>query len=247
MSYTTSTNGRFGNQLIRNIAVHFIARKHHLKVKYSSHDRIEQLGIDLFSGDKSYPDTDTLNETNYLDVLNADTFSHNVEPNNAYFQTKESTRMIDDFFREKQTQESIIQSNPFRDRYDTNNDCFMHIRLGDVTHLTPGVHYYLTALSQFDFDHLFIASDSPNHRMVNEIREKYPKSTIVTLNEVMTIQFGSTCRHLILSNGSFSAVIGYLGFWSSVYHPEYYPENAWHGDLFSIDGWHAIPHCNERK
>lgn len=41
----------------------------------------------------------------------------------------------------------------------------------------------------------------------------------------------------ILSHGSFSAVIGYLSFFSNVYYPEYELNKIWYGDMFSIDNW----------
>ena len=49
---TTIENGRLGNQIIRNLAVSQIASKNNLFVKYSSHEKIQQLGIILFVGDK---------------------------------------------------------------------------------------------------------------------------------------------------------------------------------------------------
>jgi len=48
MSFTTNNNGRIGNQIIRNLAVSFIAEKTDLKVNYSSNDLIDLLGISLF-------------------------------------------------------------------------------------------------------------------------------------------------------------------------------------------------------
>ena len=40
----------------------------------------------------------------------------------------------------------------------------------------------------------------------------------LNINPIETIQFGSTCKNIILSHGSFSAVIGYLGFYSNIYY-----------------------------
>ena len=39
-------------------------------------------------------------------------------------------------------------------------------------------------------------------------------------NEIDTIQFGSTCKNIILSHGSFSAMIGNLSFYSNIYYPK---------------------------
>ena len=65
----------------------------------------------------------------------------------------------------------------------------------------------------------------------------YPATKILDYNEILTIQFASTCRNIILSHGSFSAIIGYLSFYSTIYYPEYEINKIWFGDMFSIDGW----------
>ena len=51
MTTTTYNNGRLCNQIIRNLAVSFIAKKHNLNVNYANYDLISsQLVIDLFIG-----------------------------------------------------------------------------------------------------------------------------------------------------------------------------------------------------
>ena len=62
-------------------------------------------------------------------------------------------------------------------------------------------------------------------------------SKIIDYNEQLTIQFATTCKNIILSHGSFSAIIGYLSFYSTIYYPEYEINKIWFGDMFSIDGW----------
>jgi hypothetical protein len=91
------------------------------------------------------------------------------------------------------------------------------------------------------FDKLYISSDSPNHPIVCELLQTYIGSNIINLDEIETLQFGSTCKYVVLSHGSFSAVIGYLSFFSDVYYPDYSlaPRN-WHGDMFSIPGWSCV-------
>ena len=60
---------------------------------------------------------------------------------------------------------------------------------------------------------------------------------IIDFGEIHTFQFASTCKHIILSHGSFSAVIGYLSFFSDIYYPEYESNKIWYGDMFSINNW----------
>ena len=68
---------------------------------------------------------------------------------------------------------------------------------------------------------MYISTDSPDHSIVNQIIEKYPQAKKITYNEIETIQWGSTCKNIILSHGSFSATIEYLAFYSTKHYPKY--------------------------
>ena len=59
------------------------------------------------------------------------------------------------------------------------------------------------------------------------------------MDPVKTIQFGSTCKHIVLSHGSFSAMIGYLGFFSQVYYPNKTPKWCPLG-MMTGKGWYSI-------
>jgi len=157
----------------------------------------------------------------------------NINVNIGYFQTNEISNMIYKYFNIHK--EFIINNNRFKIRYSRNNDCFVHVRLGDIenTQFSLGLKYYLKAISEVgNFDRLYVASDSPEHEIIQSIIDTYSdRSERVLLDEVETIQFGSTCRNVVLSHGSFSAVIGWISFYSEVYYPEY-EERMWHGDIF---------------
>ena len=64
---TTGNNGRLGNQIIRNLAVSLIAKKHNLKVDYFNKDLIRKLGIHLFDGINVHNRCIPLNDSNYFD------------------------------------------------------------------------------------------------------------------------------------------------------------------------------------
>jgi hypothetical protein len=243
MTTTTNTNGRLGNQIIRNLAVSFIAKKHNLNVNYSSYYLISnQLGIDLFNlGTQIYSDTRELNELNYFDIYNADNITYNLNPNNSFFQTKEIFNMIYNYLHSDIIKSNIIEKNKFKERYNNNNDLFIHIRLGDIAHFNPGIDYYLKSIKYVkefkNFDNIYISSDTPTHDIIKKIIEEYPNVNLINYNEIETIQFGSTCKNIILSHGSFSAIIGSLSFYSNVYYPKFQKDKQWHGDIFSIKDW----------
>lgn len=235
----TLPQGRLCNIVLRNVAASFIAEKHNLSITYIGREEMEPLGIPLFVGTNKYDTTIFMNELNYWDIYNMDSLTTNIETN-ACFQTKECTKKLYDYVRTKAVHESIVKANPFRNRYGSNQDLFVHIRLGDVIHFNPGLAYYLKAISLVSFEKLYIASDSPWHPIIQQICRVYPTASIVQYNPVQTIQFGSTCKNIILSHGTFSATIGYLAYDSTVYYPPFVEGKGWHGDCFSIEGWKEV-------
>lgn len=236
MTTTIGTNGRLGNQIIRNLAVSLLAKKHDLCVYYNN-DLINTLGIELFTGKNTYRDGKELNDDNYFSIYNCDSIDYNLNPNKHFFQSKEITTFLHKHIHSEHVKYTIIQKNPFNERYNANRDVFLHIRLGDVAHHTPGLQYYLNTLKHISFDKLFISTDEIDHDIVKTVMLHYPSANLVTYDEINTFQFASTCKNIILSHGSFSAVIGYLSFYSTIYYPEYEAGKLWYGDMFSIENW----------
>lgn len=238
MSYTIEL-GRLGNQIIRNIAVNIIAYKHNLSVQYCNISLINSLGIQLYSGSNVYDNTIQLTDENFIGILNDDVLKSNVDTSSVFLQSRDISNMIYEWLNSPTIKNTIIDVNPYIERYDRNNDCFVHIRLTDVADHNPGLEYYLNVLSQLSFDKLYVATDDYDHDIILSIMTVYPESYIVNRDEISTIQLGSTCKHVVLSHGSFSAIIGYLSFYSTVYYPKY-GEVLWYGDMFSIPGWNMV-------
>ena len=237
MSLTTGNNGRLCNQIIRNLAVHFLAKKHDLYVEYYNHELITKIGIELFVGQKKFPNTIILNNENYFSLLNSEQLLDNVDPMSDYFQTDEITKMICQYFLE--IKENIKNKNRFSIRYNCNNDVFIHIRLTDASQHNPGLNYYLYCLSKISFDQIYISTDDYEHHYIKNIISNYPSTRLLYMNEIDTIHFGSTCKHVILSHGSFSAVIGYLSFYSDIYYLNI--NTTWCPiELFKNKGWISI-------
>jgi len=229
----TEPNGRLCNQIFRNIAVSMIAQKNNLYVKYSSHSKIKRLGIPLYVGSLKYKHTIELTDDNYLTVFQLPVLQTNLNANQHYFQTFDMSRKIKEYLWNHK--DSIIRENPYSNRYNVNNDIFIHVRLTDVQEYNPGINYYLRVIASCqDRNHIYLGTDDPVHIIIQEL-QLLPNTTLLKTDELQTIQFGSTCKHIILSHGSYSAIIGYLGFFSSVYYPAY--QHMWYGDIFSIDGW----------
>jgi hypothetical protein len=247
MTSTTYNNGRLGNQIIRNLAVSLIAKKHNLKINYCNHDLINKLGINLFSGSNIYTNMYNLNDDNYFSIYNYNNLNYNLNPNNAYFQTKEITNFIYNYLHTDSVKSNIIDKNPFKMRYNNNNDLFIHIRLADVKDKNPGINYYVNTIKQviFDkydkYDKMYISTDERNHNIITTLLQLYPNAIMINYDEIGTFQFASTCKNIILSHGSFSAIIGYLSFFSNIYYPEYEYDKIWYGDMFSIKKFIKMP------
>jgi hypothetical protein len=252
MSTTVGTNGRLCNQIFRNLATSFIAKKNNLYVDYYNYEKIKKLGINLFIGDNKYQNTIELNDDNYFEILNSDKkLESNVNPNKTYLQTKDISNMLYNYLKNDNI-DNIIKLNPFNDRYNNNNDIFIHIRLTDAKNVNPGINYYLKAIEIIkerekeknnNIDKIYISSDEPNNKLITDIIDKYNniiEIIIYNKDEIETIQFGSTCKNIILSHGTFSAIIGYLGFYSTIYYSNFKNVALWHGDIFSIDKWNEI-------
>jgi hypothetical protein len=238
----TSTNGdikmgRLGNQIIRNLAVSLLAEKHNLTVNYCNKDLIDNLGIELFSGNNIHTSFEDLTDENYLNIYNCDNINYNLNPNRNYFQTKDITNILHNYLNTDKIKSNIILKNKFKERYNKNNDLFIHIRLTDTAHFNPGITYYINAIKLINYDNLYISTDDKNNDMIIKLLELYPFAKLIEYDEITTFQFASTCRHIILSHGSFSAVIGYLSFFSNIYYPEYELNKMWCGDIFSIKDW----------
>jgi len=242
MSFTVSYWGRLGNQIIRNIAVSLLAQQTNMHVTYSSHELINKLGIDLFSGTKQYVGMITLTDQNYMSFYEQCYlyFNRNFGEIDAHFQTKEIISLIYQHLHSDLVKASIMNKNPFSKRYQNNNDVCIHVRLGDVAHHNPGLDYYQKILSRLTFDKLYITTDQKHHTIVYRLISLYPTASVIEYDEVETFQFASTCKHIILSHGTFSAMIGYLAYFSDIYYKELDPNHIWHGDVFSIPGWNKI-------
>lgn len=242
MMTSTGNNGRLGNQIIRNLAVSLLAEKHDLNVRYFNHSLIKRLGIELHCGRRTYARTQELTDENYMTVYHGDPIHYNLDPNHHYFQTKDITSLIYQHLHGEKVKSRIMAKNPFHARYHNNDSVFLHLRLTDVAHHHPGIAYYLHGLKDIVFDTMYVSTDDPHHPMVRELEQRYPSAQLLAYDEITTFQFASTCKHVMLSHGSFSAIIGYLSFFSTVYYPAYEEGKVWYGDMFSIEGWRCMLH-----
>jgi hypothetical protein len=232
-STTLNTSGRFANHFIRNMASHILAKKYNLKFIYSYYNEIKELGIDLFiDGINSYNETIEIYDANLIDYINNISINKNIIMNDCY-QSKEFILYLKKYFDDNHLFDQIKIKNIYNSRYDTNNDIFVHVRLGDTIGFNLSFEYYDNIISKIKFENGYISSDTINHEICQKLINKYNLIKI-ELNEIQTIMYGSTCKYIVLSEGTFSWLIGFLGIYSEIYVPSIH---TWHGDIFVLPEW----------
>ena len=249
---TTASNGRLGNQIIRNVAVSLIAERHGLAASYSSRDAIvDRLGIPLYeSGTLRFFNQRELDDENFGRMLAAPPGSvrFRLDADRAYFQTPEVCERV----------LALLASEAVRGSVQARCaqhgiSIVVHVRLGDVPQFSPGLDYFVKAvegLSPGEGD-IAIATDSPDHGTVRGLLARFPgRARLVRpeLDEVDTLLLAAApdLDGLVLSGGSYSALLGYLfrGPPGRVVYPAADSALQWHGDgLFGAGrriGWGRV-------
>jgi len=262
---TYDCGGRFGNIFIRNFIAEHIAKKNNLKIKYERYDQFEKLGIKLFIGENTFEETLLITDENIDNIIfndnifNTYALNRNIlfkqvsyNPFNltdyAWCQTSSIVSHIRNIVNFKNR---VYNSNPYKERYGNNNDLFIHVRLGDALDLNFNVSYkyYDSVISKiydsinyknnpyFNTGISYITSDSINHDICQRLIHKYGLK-IYDKDEIDTVQFGSTCQNIVLSNGTYSWLIGLLSFRSNIHYPNI--KVQWHGNIFVYPDWHKV-------
>jgi hypothetical protein len=254
---TVYSGGRFGNIFIRNFVAEYIAKKNNLKITYQNYDNFKKLGINLFIGTEIYNETLIITDE-IIDsiIFNDDVFNQYALNRNIFFRQHDYNPLNNNDYAWCQTssivsyirnvvnfEERVYNSNPYKERYNNNNDLFIHVRLGDTIDLNFSVNYnyYDEIIEKIKnsnpFEKAYITSDSINNDICQRLIDKY-NLIIYNSDEIDTLQFGSTCKSIVLSNGTFSWLLGLLSFRSNIHYPTI--KKKWHGKIFVYPDWHEI-------
>jgi hypothetical protein len=239
---TIGLAGRFANHVLRNLYASFLAEAGNISFVYSYDDEMKQLGIPLFrSGEKTYPETAIIRDEFFSDLLDKPV-NYNIFVDWCSAQNHIFALRLYNYFRTTQVMKSIQEANKFKARYGANNDVYVHVRLDDAAEWNPGFDYYdaaLTACVAQGVKGGYISSDSPNHPTVLVLAAKY-NLQLFEGQEIETIMLASSCKNLVLSHGTFSWLMGSLGFFSSVYIPHPRFLKKWCGPIFDMPGWMVV-------
>lgn len=141
-----------------------------------------------------------------------------------------------------QTQKIINQFSELNFlKIENREETFVHARLGDLLepHAKDGnrfvsQEYYEQSLQNSIGG--YISSDSPDHHIVQNLIKKY-ELKLFNESPENTIIFAAGCSKKILSLGTFSWWIGYLGNQKEVICPDFSQYPVWHGSIFPQQGW----------
>ena len=227
---TSVYQGRLGNILFQNIGKSIISEKFNLKVDSYLNDEFSILGLKLFeSGTITHNNLEHVGDEQVMDVLNRESVDNGFYLSGLF--------QIKDFVIEY---ENKIRSH-FNLKYNNvnENDVFIHIRLGDTENrfIWQTMDYYEKALSQINYNNIYISSDSMYSNLVKSLVIKYnmiPYSN----TPVETINFAKDFNNLVLSQGTFSWWIGFLSKAENIYFPK--GGEIWHGNIFVFDNWKPI-------
>uniref|UniRef100_A0A6C0ANW1 Uncharacterized protein n=1 Tax=viral metagenome TaxID=1070528 RepID=A0A6C0ANW1_9ZZZZ len=236
------TSARLGNKFFMNMAISFLSAKYKQRAEYAMESELNKLGIDFHREQKPQSVHEHLikiDDNNFMKYIQGPDTALAIEfQKDTYCQKSDFCQMLKSHFADEALRTKIRNANPWTNRIGNNHDVFIHVRIGDVQHLTPSLSYYEKALSSITYEKGYISSDSPNHPMINTLCQKYGLIKISD-DQIRTIQFGSTCDKLILSHGTYSWLIGFLNFDStSVQYPKI--KHIWHGDIFVFPEWTEV-------
>jgi hypothetical protein len=262
---TFTAGGRFGNIFIRNFVAEYIAKRNNLKMTYERYDQFEKLGIKLFIGTNFYDETLVITDeiidniifdetvfnryaANRNIIFRQDNYNPFSLPDYAWCQTSSIVSHIRNVVN---FENRVFENNPYKARYNNNNDMFIHVRLGDIVtyNFDVSVNYYDSIIQRIlDSDNYknspyfntgvkYITSDSIDHDICKNLINKY-NLVIYNSDEIDTLQFGSTCQSIVLSNGTYSWLLGLLSFHSNVHYPTI--KVKWHGNIFVYPDWHEV-------
>lgn len=227
--------GRMGNKIIQYLAASIFCEKFDLKlINYSLDELYFLKKIDgYFPNEKEIIINNNekeiiINNNNYFNYLNKSKIDDNI------------IYMFDDFFQIYDFFE--IYEDKIFERFEINNNekitdkYIIHIRLGDCKSFNGHLdfEYYensIIYLSKLNINDGYIITDSPNDDIVKKLLDKYNIELYNSNNYINDFIFAMNFNNIILSQGTFSFLIGFLSRADNIICKKN-PDKLWHGDIF---------------
>jgi hypothetical protein len=220
--------GRLGNNLFQYALAKILSKKYNQLI----YNQLDNTIIDMTQTGQSieFSEVFRITDDSFTDIDNDKLFHVNIHVD-GFFQNRKMIKLLEE------------NLNLFNNNYDYIEGSFTHIRLGDLLvdclDRIPSYEYYADTISDNIKNINYISTDSENHPMIYKLIEKF-NLTLYKNTPENTIKFASKFTHKILSLGTFSWWIGFLGCNYKIFcpNPEMYP--IWHGEIFPTREWVVI-------
>lgn len=220
--------GRFGNHLFQMSCANFLSKKFMQPISSNWNNILLQNKND----NKTFQNSIIVNNDNIHSVFNQEENNFNL--------------ILDDYFQTRYCINKFIEYNTYKNNSNELKDStFVHLRLGDIKNIVSlDYDYYDKAINDLGGKNVILSSDSPDDEIVTKLKNKH-KAKMFFGDESETILMGANCKNRILSLGTFSWWIGFLGniFWQdsvSTICPKVDRVRKWHGDIFPIFNWREV-------
>jgi hypothetical protein len=178
----------------------------------------------------NFPKGFSITDDTFADIDNNELLHCNIHIN-GFFQNRKMIQLLEE------------NLNLFNNNYDYIDGLFVHVRLGDLLvddpKRIPTYEYYADTISDNKKNINYISTDSKDHPMVLKLIENF-NLTLYDDTPENTIKFASRFTHKILSFGTFSWWIGFLGCNNKIFCPDQSRYPRWHGNIYPIREWITI-------
>ena len=233
--------GRLGNNLIQFICAYIFCCKHNLNLNYENLHvpyHCNYLGkflddemVKCISNNHTKKNNDYLvvNDDNYYDTLNQENIDYEVlfKGDMTLHFRKNYHQIFDILCENRQKIKKLfrIDYKNFRE-----NDLYIHYRLGDIndSSLVLPLEYYIQSIESVNFEKGYISSDLISDKKCQYLINKYNLIPL-ELPPYETIMYAKDFNNLILSESTFSFIIGYFSMSKNIIHNS--NPNSW-GDNF---------------
>lgn len=228
---TINYQGRYGNNLFQYMTSCLLSKKFHQEIQNPMLTNIIKYSNETSSN--NYNGNIEVGDENILKIIKKEKLDSNIILN-GFFQFPEIIELFE------------YNRNYFTNDIDTKkSQVFLHVRLGDLlqdnysNRRYMSLEYYQNILKNISFDSGFISSDSMNHYIIDNLKSEFNLEEFNN-NEENTILFASAFEYKILSLGTFSWWIGFLGCQDNVFFPSSSKYKKWHGNIHNNKNWKLI-------
>lgn len=217
-------HGRLGNNLFQYFTAALLSAKFNQSILNPLENKIFQFN---FQNDNFKHEDDLIvNDENMLEVFELGNTNKNL--------------ILDGFFQNRTILEFLnLNKHLFKCQGHQLSGTFVHVRLGDISNDSAccNIEYYRKALNTLKGG--YISSDSPNDKIIKELSSEFDLKIFENSPEE-TIIFASQFENKILSLGTFSWWIGFIGNQNNVICPVQKEYREWHGDIFPFLDWKEV-------